>query len=119
MSALLQRVRDFFQPRPYHVTYVEGNIGAGKSTVLATLEGQHPNIKVVPENVEKFTLLQSRYRHPDRFFFSSQVGILPCAAWLRRPRYSRGACTGPNCLCALSDNSKYPENGSAGVAGGD
>ena len=73
---LVKFVRELFQPTPaYKVTYVEGNVASGKSTVLAQLKAKHPDVAVATENVSQFSLLASRYRNPSRFFFSSQVQI--------------------------------------------
>ena len=75
MAFFIERIKKLFGTQSIKVTYLEGNVAAGKSTLLTSIKKKFPDVNVAPEEVSKFTLLASRYRNPDRFFFSSQVQI--------------------------------------------
>lgn len=53
---------------------LEGNVGVGKSTVLREL--QRRGIRVQPEAVDHWTLLESFYHNPRRFGFGFQLQVL-------------------------------------------
>lgn len=55
------------------VVFIEGNIGAGKSTVLDELD--RLGHTVVREDVENWSFLPFRYANPDRWLFTLQVEI--------------------------------------------
>lgn len=59
------------------IVYLEGNIAAGKSTILNELQKRYPlDVNIVLEDVDDWTLLRARYQNPHRFSFSSQMQIM-------------------------------------------
>lgn len=55
----------------FKIVHIEGNIGAGKTTVLNALEQR--GYTVIREPVEKWKFLKKRYEDPKRWMFAFQV----------------------------------------------
>jgi len=63
------------QEHPYNFIAIEGNIGAGK-TSLATLIAKERNAKLILEEFEDNSFLPKFYKDPDRFAFPLELSFL-------------------------------------------
>lgn len=63
------------QESPYQFIAIEGNIGAGK-TSLATLLSEDYNAKLILEEFEDNSFLPKFYKDPDRFAFPLELSFL-------------------------------------------
>ena len=63
------------QESPYNFIAIEGNIGAGK-TSLATLLSRDNNAKLILEEFEDNSFLPKFYKDPDRFAFPLELSFL-------------------------------------------
>ena len=55
---------------------IEGNIGSGKSTLIENLQGEFDKGIVIPEPVDKWTLLPEFYKDKRRYAFSFSMQVL-------------------------------------------
>jgi len=63
----------YFSSETPRIVFVEGNIGAGKTSVLKELQKQ--GHIVICEDVENWTFLSMRYTDPKRWLFTLQIEI--------------------------------------------